>query len=99
MIDLGAGNKQSLNYLRARPRPDHGQLFWKEAYLEGGQDGTSFEMIAQVNQSSQPTTKGWLTWSFNNPNKYRFYRLVMKNSHGGPLAFSDLEMDTKGGTR
>lgn len=85
----------NIQWLKARPRPGFPKQFWKDARLEGSNDGTNFTKIADVTQPSVPQEgNSWLMWETPNSDKYRYYRLAIRNGHsdGRFFSFSELEL-------
>ena len=81
IVDFGEESKKRISYLGARPRSDMLHQFFRKAVLFGSDDKVTWEPIAWINQESAPSDDGWIIWSFDNSDKFRYYKLHILQGH------------------
>ena len=99
MIDLGPEGERAIRVLRALPRENHPEEFFRNAELLGSRDGITWKNIASVTQDIVPRGEQWREWDFKNEEKYRYYKLIIHDGHSGRnnVFLSLAELDISGG--
>ena len=90
MSDFGTDRKETINFIRTKPRNNKLRQTFKNAVIQGSQDGDNWESIAFINQEEPPITNDWIGWYFANRTPFRFYRFLLIDGHTGNNSFYSL---------
>ncbi|HHT9131849.1 MAG TPA: discoidin domain-containing protein, partial [Candidatus Tripitaka californicus] len=79
MIDFGTDKGEVINTFQALPRGEAPSHFWRQAVLQGSNNGFFWAKLAKVYVGQPPPSSEWLTWHFDANRRYRYYRLYIKS--------------------
>jgi len=90
MSDFGTDRKETINFIRTKPRNNERCQTFKNAVIQGSQDGDNWESLAFINQEEPPVTDDWIGWYLTNRTPFRFYRFLLIDGHTGNNSFYSL---------
>lgn len=89
-IDFGPDRRETINFIRTKPRSTDRRQTFRNSVIQGSQDGDNWQSIASIIQEEPPITDDWVGWYFANRTAFRFYRLLLIDGHTGSNAFHSL---------
>ncbi|NUO09122.1 MAG: discoidin domain-containing protein [Candidatus Brocadia sp.] len=90
VVDFGEQMEYAINIFCALPRADAPKQFFKDAILEGSKNNECWVGIAEIKQKLCPNGDKWLSWYFDNKEKYRFYKVTFPTGHEEGARFYSL---------